>query len=286
MALLSLASSFLTSRSNKSNQAANQRNLDLDRQLQKDFAQQGIRWRTEDAKAAGIHPLYAMGASIPTFSPSPSNIGGDTSLGPGLKSAGQDITRAITATQTRKQRTSGIAYNLSIERAQLENDLLRSRIALNTQTGPALPSALDSNLLPGQGDSSMDVQPMLINPSAPGRPHQETGAVADYGFARTATGLAPVPSLDVKERIEDQIIPEGMWALRNNLVPFASRTSYGSGSREGPNPKQFPLPPHQYWKWNRWKMEWQPATRGQSSWQRRPRAKSKDIGWGDVFTGS
>lgn len=35
-----------------------QRNEDL----QREFAQMGIRWRVEDAKAAGLHPLYALGA--------------------------------------------------------------------------------------------------------------------------------------------------------------------------------------------------------------------------------
>lgn len=29
--------------------------------IQREFAQQGIRWKVEDAKAAGLHPLYALG---------------------------------------------------------------------------------------------------------------------------------------------------------------------------------------------------------------------------------
>lgn len=31
--------------------------------MQKEFAQHGIRWRVKDAKAAGLHPLYAIGAN-------------------------------------------------------------------------------------------------------------------------------------------------------------------------------------------------------------------------------
>ena len=30
--------------------------------MQKEFAQKGIRWKVEDAKQAGIHPLYALGS--------------------------------------------------------------------------------------------------------------------------------------------------------------------------------------------------------------------------------
>ena len=31
-------------------------------EMQKEFAQNGIRWKVADAKAAGIHPLAALGA--------------------------------------------------------------------------------------------------------------------------------------------------------------------------------------------------------------------------------
>lgn len=37
--------------------------------LQKQFAQYGIRWRAEDARKAGLHPLAALGASTSSFSP-------------------------------------------------------------------------------------------------------------------------------------------------------------------------------------------------------------------------
>lgn len=37
---------------------------------QKEFAQNGIQWRVKDAQAAGVSPLFALGASGATFSPS------------------------------------------------------------------------------------------------------------------------------------------------------------------------------------------------------------------------
>lgn len=37
--------------------------------FQREFAEQGIQKRVEDAKKAGIHPLYAMGANTPSVSP-------------------------------------------------------------------------------------------------------------------------------------------------------------------------------------------------------------------------
>lgn len=37
--------------------------------LQREFAQNSIQWRVEDAKKAGIHPLYAIGAQSAQYSP-------------------------------------------------------------------------------------------------------------------------------------------------------------------------------------------------------------------------
>ena len=41
----------------------------LNRQMQYDFAQNSIKWRVNDAKQAGIHPLYAMGVSPASAQP-------------------------------------------------------------------------------------------------------------------------------------------------------------------------------------------------------------------------
>ena len=44
--------------------------------LSEEMARMGIRWRVEDAKAAGLHPMAALGASTPTYS-------GGQSINPG-----------------------------------------------------------------------------------------------------------------------------------------------------------------------------------------------------------
>lgn len=45
---------------------ANQANVDF----QKEFAQHGISWKVQDAKEAGLHPLFGAGLSGSSFSPS------------------------------------------------------------------------------------------------------------------------------------------------------------------------------------------------------------------------
>lgn len=193
-------------------------------QLQKQFAQQGIQWKVADAKAAGIHPIYALGA--PTHSFSPVSIG--DSLGSGIRAAGQDIGRAINSTSSPGQRRDAFtlaAQSLQLERGGLENELLRSQIArTRQQMNPALPTATQQYGVPGQeatalSDTSIKEKAERKNWD-PTNPSQEVFAIPDVGYARTpGGGYMPVPSDEVKQRIEDNEPHEWMHYFRNNLFP-------------------------------------------------------------------
>lgn len=118
------------------------RQADLNRQMQVDFAQHGIKWKVEDAKSAGIHPVYALGAPTTSYSPVSLSTPADNSMGNAIASAGQDVGRAINATRTGAERTD--AYTkavqaLSLEKGALENQLLASQIKrLQVQTNPPM----------------------------------------------------------------------------------------------------------------------------------------------------
>lgn len=272
-AATSIGAGLLGRRENRQSQSLNQanverqfRNAERDRQLQREFAQHGIRWRVEDAKAAGLHPLFALGGSGATFSPAPISVSGhqaDTSLARGLSHAGQDLSRAIDATRTKPERVDARMEIMRLDNAQLQNELLKAQInKLNaSQVGPPMPvssSGAHRGLVGGLGGVSPDVEerPLSRTSTEPGRPHQEAGAIPEAGFSRTPSGLAPVPSADVKERIEDQIIPEIMWSLRNNLLP-----NIGLGT---PPPKSW-LPAGAYeWRWHPGKQEWQARFHGRT----------------------
>ena len=110
--------------------------------LQREFAQNSIQWRVEDAEKAGVHPLYALGA--PT-APSSPTYAGDTSLGNAMANAGQDIGRAVQASSTAAQRDKAYTaqvQQLELTRMDLENELLKSNIAkARAQIGPPMPGA-------------------------------------------------------------------------------------------------------------------------------------------------
>lgn len=238
----------------KSQDQANRQALEnarLDRELQTKFAKEGIRWRVEDAKLAGLHPLYALGGTGATYTPSALQLDSRSPVGEGLAAAGQDIGRAVAATSTIRERGHEMT-RLGITNAQLQNDLLRSRIAINRASlGPGFPSA-SPNMVDGQGNTPIIDEPQRR--TGPGeKMHQEPGAITDVGFAKTSTGYAPIPSENVKERIEDQFLPETAWAIRNYGKP-----NIGTGS---PPPKSWLLDPSNIFVWSYSSQEWQERPR-------------------------
>lgn len=197
-------------------------------QQQKEFAQNGIQWKAADAKAAGIHPLYAMGANTTSYSPV---TVGDTNPLSGLASAGQDISRAVDATRSPGGKLDAFGktmQQLQLQRAGLENELLGSQIAKLRQTqSPGVPSSLERFTIPGQPDSGLVKTSPMARQSTVGGGSQEAGPVADVGYLQTTDGgFAPVPTKDAKDRIEDNFPAELAWALRNQLLPSLSSGFY------------------------------------------------------------
>lgn len=151
---------------NERSEAWAQRNLevtrhyaDLDRQMQDQYAREGVRMRTKDALEAGVHPLYALGGNFASYTPSAVTVG-SPSIQPefgGHTSApthfadtmGQDIGRAVASTATAFERDAAFDSTtkaLTVQKMGLENELLASQIARlrGGQVGPAAPSSARS----------------------------------------------------------------------------------------------------------------------------------------------
>lgn len=234
--------------------------------FQREAATMGLRWRVDDAKAAGIHPLFALGASL--SQPSPVSLmtsaglpSGSSPMAGALSEMGQDLSRAFQATRTPEEKIDAQAQALealALRRAELENNLLETQIwkLKQPQVGPSAPS-LAPRPIDGQGDvppqfgNRVEVKPLELPPTDPGNPSKEVYKVPDFTYAQTPTGLAPVPSADVKERIEDNLIPEHMWSWRNNILP-----NFGSKSTR-PDPELYDPGHGNIWVWNPWAQEWQ-----------------------------
>lgn len=181
--------------------AANIFGANQERDQQKEFAQKGIQWRVADATKAGLHPLAALGAN--TMSYSPVQVG--DMVGP-LADLGQNVGRSIEATANGTERSSGQIAALQLERAGLENDLLRTQIAstnaqLRAQIGPPMPTDGNGSLvIDGQGDTrrpplkafGMSIHPRQ-NESSAQEGENEYGEAADViAAARLMRDADPV----------------------------------------------------------------------------------------------
>ena len=114
---------------------------------QKEFAQNSLSWKAQDAEKAGISKLYALGANTTAYAPQ--SVGGSDH---GISQAGQDIGRAIEATQSSPQRERKMAHQLAqtqLAGLELDNDLKRAKLASATRlaTQPGTPPAINPSFL-------------------------------------------------------------------------------------------------------------------------------------------
>jgi len=246
---------------NKQNQA-NEKAREKEYAQQKEFAQSGIQWKVDDARKAGIHPLYALGAN--TVSYSPQSVGGaDFSH---IADAGQNIGRAIDA--TRSNPAKGIAAAVTavqLEGLQLDNDIkraqLNSALATARQAGnpPGMPSTNtrpDTTGMPGQGNAPQIEGPTATidkrySPVNTGATSQEYAQVPEVQWARTATGWAPTMPQQLAESFEQDAIGGLQWQWRNKYAPaIAARPAFNP-------PSHVKLPMGTRWHYNALVGEWQ-----------------------------
>lgn len=212
-------------------------------QLQREFAQHGIRWRVADARAAGLHPLAALGMSGASATPvytAEAKQEFASPLGEALQAGGQSLSRMA----VRPDQQDAREKMLSLENMGLNNELLRTRIASERQ----------------QMQQAAD--PVVRSWAQEGGP-----GIPSLGFERTPTGgLSPIPGADIKQRIEDMPIQEGLWTVRNYLA-----ANFGSPAVKPPKDLlahfNFPgLRPYDDWKWSTSTQDWQPTWSNRSTW--------------------
>lgn len=119
-----LLSSWMASEDAEDNRTLQRETTASNLAMQREFAQNGIRWRTEDAKAAGLHPLYALTGQGASYTPSA--VQTESSRAPEyLSRAGQDVSRAVMAAQDEHARNLRKAQLLTLE-AQSERDFAQA----------------------------------------------------------------------------------------------------------------------------------------------------------------
>jgi hypothetical protein len=209
--------------------------------LQREFAQNSLQWKAADAKAAGLHPLAALGAS--GYSASPVYVGHD------FGGVGQDLSRAAAAGATTEERdrmgefmAQKVAaqdqrdwmreqqdytrqmHQLDLERSRVQLDLARQQLAASQaarlnqggQVPPAAPSVYPGGYLGGPA-GGVTVKPTEVPTTVKGDSSMQQGVLpagqkVDVGRGYTIT----VPSASVASM--DNEVLSGLLTL--GMLPF------------------------------------------------------------------
>lgn len=181
---------------NAAQQRQSQRHAD---DFQREMARTGIQMRVDDAKKAGIHPLFALGANPPAGQPV--MLGGDAGGGSGLADMGQNINEAFARMRSPQDRMKAAA-EMNMISAQTSKDLAQAELykaeAAKLRTpaavgipgigpqyeGGAMPEGQMPNV-PGIGRGIIDVQPapqVSQKHNLQGKPVPGTQAGVDMGY--------------------------------------------------------------------------------------------------------
>lgn len=215
---------------------------------QERFLQNQTQWKVNDAKAAGIHPLYALGAPSATFAPAP------VSFDSGVGRAGEAIARGFREHYANQRQDQRDAQDR--EWRQLQGEVLRSEVnrnnaeaqrhmalanqALATQPGRAAPAGggyaqdIETGVLvptqgsgsavPGQnaaGGSSKSVQVVPSQQRAVNPKRHDKVAATNAGWAEyvvdNRSGKYP---LKVLAPYNEEGWTEGIESLPNTMYPM------------------------------------------------------------------
>lgn len=246
--------------SNKSSEKAARMNA----AMQMQFARKGIQWKVEDAKAAGVHPLYALGAQTHTFQPT--YVGSDYSH---IGEMGQDIGRAVHSMANNKQKVDAYTQqlrDLQLERGRLENDVLKAKLAsevakVTQGSQVSMPTVTQRYLIDGQGPTALvEDKPLERVASDPDLKAAEAGSVAGISYIKTPTGYDIAKSKDAAERLEDDTIGNLAFAWRNRVLPSLPFGHYAS------HPPPFDPGKGRVWIYHPLYQEWRSVKKGWLNW--------------------
>lgn len=134
--------------------------------LQREFAQNGIRWRVEDAKAAGLHPLFALGGGGSAYTPSAQSVsfGSDNHMGRAVSEAGQHIARSIQPSMTAEQRETHQAQLEALRAASLRDTAHADYYASLAGRARTEPASAPFPQVPSSAHTNPDFHTSVQNP--------------------------------------------------------------------------------------------------------------------------
>lgn len=221
---MSIGGNLFAAREGKKAWRRQQRAQDQEYARQKEFAQMGIRWKVADAKAAGLHPLYALGAMPSNYSPAMIQSEPSSGIGESMAEAGQSISRAMMATQTSQekqmQQMALEAHIANMAESDMRRQVLESERDRNYQEmqrgiWDSVPSVTPdtSHWVYPEGQTSAvlpDVAPASFVPHGLVAPKAPTVYSSPRGDSSTADGATPMWRRFTVANGAEIVLPGGM----------------------------------------------------------------------------
>lgn len=228
-------SSKASSKAQNKQNALAQSQYDQNVALQKEFAQNSMQWRVDDAKKAGLHPMAALGIQGSSFYPvqtvNYAGYGDNTAsnLMNAISDMGQSVNYASTKGKDSQQQQVAVrlaqeGVELQNEGLRLDNEYKRWQLLQAMETGtsqslrsPAAPATTENRLIAGQGNSPAPVR----------KADTVDSGESKYQFLRQPNGsYSLVPGNDWSQVYEDKGILLESWPIVNTMVTdYAGRAS-------------------------------------------------------------
>lgn len=166
---------------------------ELDYQRQKEFAQNSMQWKAEDAKKAGFHPLAALGTMSANYTPSASAGGG---IGDALMNTGQAVGRGVSRALNPETKMNRRLLSLQVRQEELKTKALEDSLKKMGQA-PQPTKA-------GAGTVKNSVMPKNRKNDKPANNPKPF-----YQLLNRGDGYAVVPSQEVADATEGQYFLKG-----------------------------------------------------------------------------
>lgn len=203
--------------------------------LQREFAQNSIQWRTADAKKAGIHPVVALGSQGISYNPS--YVGGDNFGGSQASISYEPEKQVDEKTQ---------AYNDKV------NELNLRMQEANTREAEANATLAERSLLPKPQNDPLNVLLPNANSRGIGLPTSKTGmpgqASSIYGnklgeaeqasrFSVNQDGtITIVPTQNLMDYVSESMLADIEWRLQNK---YTDQVKYLNQALKGKLPEGY-----------------------------------------------
>lgn len=203
--------------------------------MQKEFAQYGIRWKADDARAAGLHPLAALGSNTVSFNPV--HVGRSE---PNWAGHGQNLGRAMAAIQSKEERALNkikIAQEMEIlKKLGLENAGL-SKLLKDSKSTPPFPGATQDKSGIWSGDLDDDYDTLIATMKQKGVMPE-----ANLTFNEMTGTIKYYPSQDIMDLISESMIAAASYyadlGTYKSVIMHGKANPYTKNGRFYANEKQ------------------------------------------------